>query len=109
MLHFGFKTTLDLLSWIVVFTLGSKILATVTVLAVDKTARDRPGWGSKLWWLTKLTPLIAVPCLLAIAVLERDDQLVQLFLALGGFVLVAVPLSIWQRHRRISRYRSAKT
>ena len=93
---------IDLLSWVVALALGSKVVATLIVLLVNRKARDQPGWGSVLWWVTKVTPIIAVPCLVLIAVLENDRGLVQLFLALGLFVIIAVPLAIRQRRKRIS-------
>lgn len=102
MLHFGFTTAIDLLSWIVALALGSKVVATLIVLLVNKEARDQPGWGSILWWVTKVTPIIAVPCLVWIALLENDRSLVQLFLALGLFVIIAVPLAIGKRRKRIT-------
>lgn len=102
MLHFGFTTMIDFLSWTVILALGLKIVATVIVLLVDKDARDRPGWGSILWWTTKVTPVIAAPCLIWIAILEREDELVKLFLALTVFVLIAVPLAIRKRRRRMA-------
>jgi hypothetical protein len=86
----------------VALALGSKVVATLIVLLVNKEARDLPGWGSILWWTTKLTPIIAVPCLVWIAVLEKDPTLVQISLALGLFVLIAVPLAIRKRRQRIT-------
>jgi len=52
--------------------------------------------------MTKMTPVIAVPCLIWIAFLERDGTLVKLFVALGFFVVIAVPLAIQKRRRRIT-------
>ena len=102
MLYFGFATTIDLLSWIVALALGSKVVATLIVLIVNKEARDQPGWGSVLWWVTKVTPIVAVPCLVWIARLENDRSLVQLFVALGLFVIIAVPLAIRSRRKRMT-------
>ena len=102
MLQFGFTSTLDVLSWIVVLALGAKTMATVIVLLVNKHARDQPGWGSILWWVTKLAPLVMVPCLVWIAALENNMRLVQIFLAFGLFVVVAVPLSILTREKRLA-------
>lgn len=107
MMTFGFATLIDVLSWIVVLSLTFKVMATLIVLIVNKEMRDQPGWGSTLWWATKITPIIAVPCLIWIALLERDTGLVWLFLALGLFVIVAVPLKIRQRQRRIAKRMSA--
>jgi hypothetical protein len=84
-----------------------KVLATLIVLIINKEMRDQPGWGSTLWWVTKITPIIAVPCLIWIALLEHETNLVLLFIALGLFVIVAVPLKIWQRQKRIAKRISA--
>ena len=105
--HFGFATWIDLLSWTIAGVLGAKVLATVILLAVNRDARDQPGWGSILWWVTKITPLIAVPCLIGLALLERDQSLLQLSLGLALFVIIAVPLVVRHRRRRIARYSAA--
>lgn len=104
MLHFGVTSILDLLSWIVMVALGAKVAATLIVLVVDKSARDRPGWGSILWWVTKLTPVIVVPCLAYIAVLQNDANLLHLSMLAGLFVLVAVPMAIRKRRTRIGQH-----
>lgn len=108
MLRFGTESITDLLSWIIVVALGAKLVATVVLLAVDKTARDRPGWGTTLWWITKLTPVIAVPCLIWLALRDGDRDLLWLAIGLGVFVAVAVPLKIRQRRARIARDRGAE-
>ena len=107
MMTFGFATLIDILSWIVVLSLALKVTATLVVLIVNKEKRDQPGWGSTLWWVTKITPIIAVPCLISIALLERETGLVWLFFALGLFVIVAVPLKIRQRQKRVSEHMPA--
>ena len=107
MITLGFRTLANLLSWIVILALGSKVIATFIVLIVNKEMRDQPGWGSFLWWVTKVTPIIAVPCLIWLALLEGDADLVWLFLALGLFVAIAVPLKIRQRQNRIAKRASA--
>lgn len=103
MVMFGFATLIDVLSWIVVLSLTLKVMATLILLIVNKEMRDQPGWGSTLWWVTKIAPIIAVPCLIWIALLEREAGLVWLFLALGLFVVVAVPLKIRQRQKRVAK------
>lgn len=108
MLTFGFSTTLDFLSWIVVLTLGFKLLATLVLLNVSKDVWDRPGWGAVLWWSTKITPLIAVPCAIGIAWLQRMTDQIWIFVALMLFVVVAVPLKIRQRRARIADRTAAK-
>lgn len=107
MLTFGFSTTIDILSWIVGVALGLKVVATVVLLSVNREVRDQIGWGSALWWTTKVTPVLAAPCLIWIAKLENDAGLARLFFALGLFVAVAVPFKIWRRRRRITGRRSA--
>ena len=101
--RFGFSTPVDLLSWIVVVTLGAKLLATIVVVIAGKHVVDRPGWGSILWWVTKLTPIIAIPCAIAVAVMQKQDDAIIAFVAMTLFVIIAVPLKIRQRGRRIAR------
>jgi hypothetical protein len=70
------------------------------LLASGKEARDRDGWGALLWWITKITPAIAILCLVSIAVMQGDRIFVWVWLALGLFVLIALPLKIrWRRLR----------
>lgn len=63
MMTFGFATLIDVLSWIVVVSLALKVIATPVLLIVNKEKRDQPGRGPTLWRVTKITPIIAVPCL----------------------------------------------
>ncbi|MCI1141358.1 hypothetical protein MOP88_01800 [Sphingomonas sp. WKB10] len=83
--------------------MGAKLVATIILLSVGKGMRDRPGWGAMLWWLTKITPVIAVPCAILIAWLKGLTGPLWLFVALMLFVLVAVPLKIRGRRTRIAR------
>lgn len=108
MLTFGTSTLLDLLSWIVVLSLGLKLVATLILLSVRKEVRDRPGWGAVLWWSTKITPVIAVPCIIWIAWSQRMTNQVWIFGALMVFVIVAVPIKVRQRRARIANRTSAK-
>ncbi len=108
MMTFGFSTLLDVLSWIVVLALGSKVVATLVLLSVNKEVWDRPGWGAALWWVSKITPVIAVPCAIWIAVLQRTTNLVWIFLAIMLFVIIAVPLKVRQRRNRIAKRTLAK-
>ena len=105
---FGFSTLIDALSWVIVLTLGLKVVATVIVLAVDKDMRDRPGWGSWLWWSTKITPLVAAPCLIALALLQHLTTDIWLFGGLTLFVVLAVSYKVRQRRNRIAKQLSAK-
>jgi hypothetical protein len=103
MLTFGFATQIDVLSWIIVIALGLKVVTTILVLVAGRELRDQPGWGSTLWWTTKITPVVAVPCLIGIALLEGERTLAWSFVAIGLFVAIAVPLKVRQRRRRITR------
>ena len=108
MMTFGSSTLLDFLSWIVVLTLGLKVVATLILLNVSKDVWDRPGWGAILWWSTKITPVIAVPCVIWITWLQGMTDQVWIFIALMLFVVVAVPLKIRQRRARIANRTSAR-
>lgn len=108
MMTFGYSTTLYFLSWVVVLTLGAKVFATLILLFFDKNVWDRSGWGSILWWTTKITPVIAVPCMIGIAWLEKMTDQIWIFVALMFFVIIAVPLKIRQRQARIADRASAK-
>ena len=87
--------------------MGLKVIATLILLSVNKDVRDQPGWGAVLWWATKITPIIAVPCVIWIAWMQKLDQL-WLFVALMLFVVVAVPLKIRQRRHRIVNRTAAR-
>ena len=108
MMTFGFSTLLDFLSWAAALTLGLKVVATIVLLSVGKDVRDRPGWGAGLWWVTKITPIIAVPCVIWIAWLQNLTGQIWLFAATMLFVIVAVPLKIRQRRTRIANRAIAK-
>jgi hypothetical protein len=107
MISFGFSTLMDFLSWVVIFTLGSKLVATVILLGAGKDVWDRPGWGAALWWVTKITPVIAVPCVIWLAWLQGLTGQLWLFVAMMLFVVVAVPLKIRQRRNRIANRMAA--
>lgn len=107
MLSFGFSTLIDYLSWVVILTLGSKLVATMILLSVGKDVWDRPGWGAILWWVTKITPVIAVPCVIWLAWLQGLTNQLWLFVAMMLFVVVAVPLKIRQRRNRIANRMAA--
>lgn len=101
MMTFGFSTILDLLSWIVAVTLGAKVLATLLLFNFDKGVWDQPGWGAILWWSTKITPMIAVPCVIYLAWLQGMTDQVWIFVGLMAFIMVAVPLKVRQRKNRM--------
>lgn len=90
---FGATTLVDLLSWIAATLLAIKLAATLVLLAHGEA---RGG----LWWCTKIAPLVAVPCMIAIALIERSPAELWTYAALMAFVLVAVPAKILRRVRR---------
>jgi hypothetical protein len=102
MFSFGTSTSSDALSWVIVISLGAKVIATLILLVVDRERRDTPGWGSALWWVTKITPLIAVPAMIALAMSRRDTHLAWAFGALGVFALLAIFHRVRQRSRRMA-------
>lgn len=97
---FGFRTLVDLLSWAAICFVGIKAVATLILLSRDRATWFDGGSGAWLWWSTKVAPFLAVPCLIAIALIQRrqDDLLVWSGLML--FVTVAVPLVVWNRFYR---------
>lgn len=109
MMTFGFSTLLDLLSWIVAVALGAKILPTLILLNFVKSVWDRPGWGAVLWWSTKITPIIAAPCVIYIAWLQGMTDQVWIFVGLMVFVMVAVPWKIRQRRARIADWATVES
>jgi hypothetical protein len=100
-------TLLDILLGAVVLSLALKFLATGVLLSVDEGVRYRPGWGSGLWWATKITPFIAAPCATWIGVLEGVTLLAWVGVAMTLFAVVAVPIKIRQRRRHIAKCTSA--
>jgi hypothetical protein len=108
MMIFGFLTLIDALSWFIAIILSLKVAATLFLLGANKNLRDKPGWGSALWWVTKITPVIAAPCFVWIALLQGSVDLILISLALILFVAIAVPLKIYQRRTRIAKQMSAK-
>lgn len=95
---FGTATLVDLLSWIVAALLGLKLVATIVLLRRGRRTMFERSSGVALWWATKITPLIAVPCMIAVASLRHDAGAVIAYAGLMLFVLVAVPLMIRQRY-----------
>lgn len=92
----------DLLIGVVILSMGIKLAATLVLLCADKSVRLRPGWGSILWWATKITPVLAAPCAMEIARRQHNDAMVALFAAMTLFVLIVVPLKIRERRRLLS-------
>ena len=97
---FGFSTLVDLLSWTAMLLLGLKFVATDVLLPRERGTWFQARWSAALWWASKITPVIAVPCIIAVGVLQREAELVWIFGAMMVFVLIAVPLKIWLRFGR---------
>jgi hypothetical protein len=98
-MSFGFGSIVDLLSWAIAALLALKVAATIILLQ-----RDRQNWfdtrsGAFLWWSSKVVPLLAVPCMIAIALITHRIGDVWAYGALMVFVLLAVPFAIWNRFR----------
>ncbi|MEO8723796.1 MAG: hypothetical protein ABI395_09805 [Sphingobium sp.] len=102
LMTFGFSTLIDLLSWTIVALLGLKVAATVILLRRDKRTWFRHRWSAALWWSTKVTPLLAVPAMIAVALLQHKTGDAWGYAGLMVFVLIAVPLVVWRRFYRQS-------
>jgi hypothetical protein len=108
MMTFGHMTLIDALSWIIVLTLGLKLLATVLLLTIALPTTIYAKARSALWWSTKITPLIAVPCFIWLCACEGMTDYAWLGSALMVFVVIAVPFKIAQRRHRMVRNISPK-
>jgi hypothetical protein len=97
---FGFSTTIDVLSWSIVLLLGLKVAATLLLLTRDKETWFASRWSMGLWWSTKITPILAVPAMIAIALLQQRMDEVWVYAALMLFVMIAVPIVVWRRFYR---------
>ena len=89
-----------LLWTVVILLLGLKVIATLILLPRAPEARLADARGRRLWWATKITPLLAVPCMIAIAWIENDRAGMLVYPLLMAFVVLAVPLVVWRRFRR---------
>ncbi len=85
---------------VVVALLALKVVATLVLLARPASARFADRSGRSLWWATKIAPLLAVPCLIVIAILSRDGSGLFGYSLLMIFVVIAVPLMAWRRFGR---------
>lgn len=97
---FAFSTIADLLGWLAVLLLAIKAGATVVLLRRDRQSWFRHRWSATLWWATKMAPVLAVPCLIAAAAMQRRIGDAWGYGALMVFVLVAIPIVVWRRFRR---------
>jgi hypothetical protein len=99
-MSFGFSTMVDALSWAAVILLGIKLAATIVLLARRPEARFEGRLAWPLWWSTKITPVLAVPCLIAAALITHRDGDFWVWSAMMVFVAVMVPVMIWKRFYR---------
>jgi hypothetical protein len=76
--------------------LALKLVATIVLLLRPPATRLASARGRWLWWATKITPVLAVPCLIAAALLEHDRTGLWVWSLMMVFVAVAVPLKIRQ-------------
>ena len=93
MMSFGFATVGDAMSWAVALLLGAKLGATMALLTV-RLERAEPA----LWWTTKLTPIAAMPLVIALAVRAQDRESVTIFATMAVFVAIAVPWAVRRRY-----------
>lgn len=102
-MSFGCSTIVDLLSWTAVILLMIKLIATVILLSRGaRRHQPLPGpFALPLWWSTKITPVLAVPCLIAAALISHRTNEVWLWSAMMVFVTVMVPVMIWKRFYRL--------
>lgn len=68
---FRLATRIDALSWAIVVLLGLKVAATTILLGRDRHTWFQARWSAGLWWSTKVTPILAVPCMIAVVLLQR--------------------------------------
>jgi hypothetical protein len=98
---FGFSTLIDALSWVIVMLLGLKVAATITLLGRDRQTWFQARWSAGLWWSTKVTPILAVPCMITVALLRHRTGDAWAYGGLMLFVLVAGPIVVWRRFYRV--------
>lgn len=77
-----------------------KLAATIVLLLRPPATRLATGRGQWLWWTTKITPVIAVPCLIVAALIEHDRTGLWVWSLMMVLVAVAVPIKIRQRFGR---------
>lgn len=103
---FGLSTVIDALSWAIVMLLGLKVAATIILLSRDKRTWFQARWSADLWWSTKMTPILAVPCMIVIALLQNKAGDAWAYGGLMPVVLIAVPIVVWRRFHRATPSRS---
>lgn len=90
----------SLLWGLAIALLALKAGATAILLLRPPATRLVSAEGRLLWWATKLTPVVAVPCLIAAALLEHDRAGFWIWSLMMAFVAVAVPIKIWHHFGR---------
>jgi len=75
-------------------------MATIVLLARDKQTWFHARWSVGLWWITKVTPILAVLCMIAIALLQNKIGDAWVYSGLMAFVVIAIPIVVWQRYYR---------
>lgn len=94
-----------LLGAVVALLLSAKVATTAVLLRRDSATRLYSVSGRRLWWVTKRTPVVAVPCMIAIAAMHGRRDEVAIYAALMLFVIV-----VWREESgpwKIRRHRAA--
>ena len=99
----GSSLAVPVLGTAVAILLDAKLVATAILLRRDQKERLQSRSGRWLWWTTKLTPVVAVPCMIAVAVLQHRTTDAAVYKGLLLFVLVAVPVMIWRNRDELRR------
>ncbi|MBB4099772.1 hypothetical protein [Sphingomonas kyeonggiensis] len=87
--------------WVVAIALlVLKLVATIILLLRPRATRLATTQDKWLWWATKITPVIAVPCLIIAALIEQDRTGLWVWSLMMVFVAIAVPIKIGQRFGR---------
>lgn len=91
---FGNSILIDMLGTIIALLLTAKVAASLVLLT-----RRRETWFSnrqseKLWWVTKIAPLLVAPCFLLLGIVQQSGEFIVAALFFTVFVAVAVPIKI---------------
>ena len=88
---------------VIAISVAAKFISTLVLSVSDRAVRDRAGWGSLLWWTSKISPFIALPAFAWLSLLERDNKTAVFFGILVVIAFVAVIFKVRIRRRRIER------
>lgn len=88
----------NMLGWLIAGLLALKVIATVVLLRRDRQRRYTGKSAAWLWWTTKITPLIAAPAAVAMALAVDKIGDAWAYGAVTLFAYVAVPVQVWRRH-----------